>query len=149
MKDRKMVEVNEEALRQIMATGKEPYLTDGIIKSVRNEPELSAGNETECETVSEQPKAENPVSDVEAGKGQKKRKNTRADFSELYLKERVIKNRKPVYISVDVYNTIQRYLKYIGDVSFIAYVDNILVQHIEDNKDAINELFEKRVNKPF
>jgi hypothetical protein len=70
------------------------------------------------------------------------------DFSELFLKERVIKNRKPIYISVETYDVVQSYLKFIGNVSFTAYVDNILVQHIKDNKDNINELFGK-INNPF
>jgi hypothetical protein len=66
----------------------------------------------------------------------------------MFLKERVVKNRKQVYISTETCDMIQSYLKYISDVSFIAYIDNILVQHIEENKGAIKELFDKRVN-PF
>ena len=74
-------------------------------------------------------------------------KNT-SEFTEQFLKERTVKNRKQIYISVETYEMIRRYLKYIGDVSFIAYIDNILVQHVEEHKDTINELFDK-VNKPF
>jgi hypothetical protein len=70
------------------------------------------------------------------------------DFSELFLKERVVKNRKPIYISVETYDVVQSYLKFIGDVSFTAYVDNIIVQHIEEHKGTISELFDKKVN-PF
>jgi len=69
-------------------------------------------------------------------------------FSESFLKERTVKNRKQIYLSVETFDVIQSYLKYISDVSFIAYVDNVLVQHIEEHKDTIRELFDKKVN-PF
>jgi len=134
---------------QIMAAKKETYLTDDIIKPVNQEPGLPVDTELEPVSPPESVKVENPNSETEYSKGTKKRKNQKSDFSELFMKERVIKNRKPIYISVETYDVIQSYLKYIGDVSFIAYVDNILVQHIEDNKDNINELFDKKVNKPF
>ena len=71
-----------------------------------------------------------------------------SDFSEQFLNERIIKNRKPIYISVETYEKIKGYLKFIGEVSFTAYVDNVLVQHIEEHKDTIKELFNKKVN-PF
>jgi len=71
-----------------------------------------------------------------------------SNFSELFLKERTVKSKRQIYISSGTYDIIKRYLKYIGDVSFIAYVDNVLLQHIEEHKDTINELFNK-VNKPF
>ena len=81
-------------------------------------------------------------------KNKRKTNKCTSDFSELFLKERTVKNRKQVYISTEMYDMIRSYLKYIGDVSFIAYIDNILVQHIEEHKDTISELFNK-VNKPF
>lgn len=69
-------------------------------------------------------------------------------FSEAFLKERIVKNRKQIYISAETFEIVQSYLKYISDVSFIAYVDNMILQHIEEHKDLINELF-KKVNSPF
>jgi hypothetical protein len=46
-------------------------------------------------------------------------------FSERFLKKRTVKNKKQIYISVETFEMIRSYLKYIGDASFIAYVDNI------------------------
>ena len=71
-----------------------------------------------------------------------------AEFSEQFLKERSTKSRKQIYISVEVYDTIKGYLKFISDVSLIAYLDNVLLQHIEEQKDTISELFDRKV-KPF
>ena len=80
---------------------------------------------------------------------EKKSSKSKSEFSELFLKERVVKNRKPIYISVESHDKIKSYLKYIGDVSFTAYIDNILVQHVEEHKDTIIELYNERISNPF
>ena len=74
--------------------------------------------------------------------------DTISKFSDVFLKDRTVKNRKQIYISVERFEVIQSYLKYIGNVSFIAYVDNILAQHVEEHKNTIKKLFDKKVN-PF
>jgi len=164
MSGRKKIEVNEEALRQMMANDKQTYLIgDSTEKEVEKEPELvispksvfpentvveEVSNNVSNETSSEETKVEihNPENDT--GKAVKKRKTQKHDFSELYLKERIIKNRRQIYISAETYDIIKGYLKFISDVSLIAYLDNILLQHIEEHKDTISELFDRKV-KPF
>ena len=136
-----------------MAYNDQSYLIGEVITPVEPEPHTAA--EMEQEVLSEQPEQpepaieENPLPEPDFAKAPKKRKAPKSDFSELFLKERTVKNRKQIYISVETYDMIRRYLKYIGDVSFIAYVDNILVQDIEDNKDTITELFHRKVSQPF
>jgi hypothetical protein len=155
MSARKMVNVNEEALKSIIATSdsqnindRQEYLTADLITPVEVDAEVPVVTKTVLETDKEPDKTENHSPDAETVKTQKKRKSQKTDFSELFLKERTVKNKKQIYISVETYDVIRSYLKYIGDVSFIAYVDNILLQHIEEHKDNINELFDKKV-KPF
>jgi hypothetical protein len=148
MSNKKKFEVDEEALRKMMASTTETYLFGEVPKSDEKEPDMQEDDEIAPEEVSVQKQENQPLPDYDAGKGNKKRKIPKSDFSELFLKERVVKNRKQIYISVETCDMIQSYLKYISDVSFIAYIDNILVQHIEENKGAIKELFDKRVN-PF
>ena len=151
MSVRKTIEVNEEALRQMMANDRETYLT-GV--TAEKEPELPDNPEIDVDSVilsdstSEPENDEIPVYEHDSGKVQRKRKSQKFDFSEQFLNERIIKNRKPIYISVETYEKIKGYLKFIGEVSFTAYVDNVLVQHIEEHKDTIKELFSKKVN-PF
>jgi len=77
-----------------------------------------------------------------------KTKKSVSDFSEKFMNERIIKNRKQIYVSDETYSIIKGYLKYIGDVSLTAYIDNILLQHIEEHKETINDLFVNKV-KPF
>jgi hypothetical protein len=151
MSERKKVDVNEDAVMKMMANDKQSYLT-GV--STEKEPESPIISEilpdspVLSDSDSEQPKEENPRPETDSGKAPKKRKVPKSDFAEQFLKERIVKNRKQIYISVEAYDMIRRYLKYIGDVSFIAYVDNILLQHIEEHKDTISEMFDKKV-KPF
>jgi len=145
MSARKTIDVDEEALKQMMANDKQTYLT-GITAEKEPEPPVIA--ETVPELTSGQTKDEHPNPENDYGKVQRKRKSQKFDFSELFLKERVIRNRKPIYISVETYEIIKGYLKYIGEVSFTAYVDNILLQHIEEYRDNISEMFDKKV-KPF
>lgn len=149
MSARKIVEVNEGALMQMMANDKQKYLVGDTDEKETVPPIITetVPDSTILPAVSEQMKEENPDADNESGKVQRKRKNQKYDFSELFLKERVIKNRKPIYISSETYERIKGYLKYIGEVSFTAYVDNILLQHIEEHKDSISELFHRKVNQ--
>jgi hypothetical protein len=158
MSDRKNVRIDEEALRKKMAADTQSYLLGEAVNPSEKEPELSGESESiqdsACirEVSSEQMKPahppEVPVSEIDSGKGAKKRKTQKTDFAELFLKERFVKNKKQIYISVEVFNMIRSYLKYMGDVSFIAYVDNILLRHIEENKEAIMEIFDRNVCKP-
>jgi len=162
MNERKRVKVDEAALQRVMSYNDQSYLIGEVITPVEQEqeqeqeqepkPEPHTAPEMEREDLSEQPeqvKEENPLPEPDFGKAPKKRKAPKSDFSELFLKERTVKNRKQIYISVETYDMIRRYLKYIGDVSFIAYVDNILNQHIEEHKDTITELFHRKVSQPF
>ena len=149
MSERKIVKVDEAKIQRMMANDDQSYLTGIITKPIEPEPELSDDSEIVQDSSPEQPKEENPLPETDSGKTPKKRKTPKSDFSELFLKERTVKNRKQIYISVETYDMIHRYLKYIGNVSFIAYVDNILLQHIEEHKDTITELFNKKVSNPF
>jgi len=149
MNERKKVEVNEEALQKMMAADTQSYLLGDVVKPVVNAPVVQENAEIPTESAFEPAKENQPLPDNDQqGKGLRKRKSQKTDFSELFLKERIVKNRKQIYLSAETFDVIQSYLKYISDVSFIAYVDNILVQHIEEHKDTIRELFDKKVN-PF
>ena len=152
MNERKIVKIDEEELQRVFASDKQEYLTGNVKKPVEKKPEMPDDSEVVQELPPEQPepaKEEIPQTENDSGKAPRKRKTKKSDFSELFLKERTIKNRKPTYISVETYEIIKRYLKFIGDVSFIAYVDNILLQHIDEHKDTITELYNEKVSKPF
>jgi hypothetical protein len=148
MNERNKVEVDEAALMKMMANDKQEYLIGVTAEKKTVSPIISENVKdltNPSDLTSEQTKEDNLGSDNELGKVQKKKKSQKYDFSELYLKERVIKNRKPIYISVETFDAVKGYLKYIGEVSFTAYIDNIILQHIEEHRDIISELFHKKV----
>ena len=151
MSARKTVEVNEDALKQMMANDKQSYLIGVNAEKVTEPPIISESAPDLIILTDSTPEQANDVSlnpDNDSVKVQRKRKSQKLDFPELFMKERVIKNRRPIYISNETYDIIKGYLKYIGEVSFTAYVDNILLQHIEEHKDTISEMFDRKV-KPF
>jgi hypothetical protein len=152
MSERKRIEVDEAALQRMMARDDQSYLIGEVVKPVEKEPELQVDAEIVQDFKSEQTvqtKEETPVPENELSKAQRKRKAPKSDFSEMFLKERTVKNRKQIYVSVETYEMIRRYLKYIGDTSLIAYIDNILLQHIDEYKDTITEMINKKFSNPF
>lgn len=152
MSERKRIEVDEAALQRMMARDDQSYLIGEVVKPVKKEPELQVDAEIVQDFKSEQTvqtKEETPVPENELSKAQRKRKAPKSDFSEMFLKERTVKNRKQIYVSVETYEMIRRYLKYIGDTSLIAYIDNILLQHIDEYKDTITEMINKKFSNPF
>ena len=148
MSSRKKVEVDEAVVQRMMAR-EETYLSGKNAEPVEKPDDSEIEQELPPKQYEQQTQEENLLSENDSTKTPKKRKVPKSDFSELFLKERTVKNRKQIYISVETYDMIRSYLKYIGDVSFIAYIDNILLQHIEEHKDTITELFNKKVSQPF
>ncbi len=59
------------------------------------------------------------------------------------LASREIKVRKCVYISREVQEKIARVVSTLsnGESSIGSYVDNVLLEHLNEHKDEINELY--------
>jgi hypothetical protein len=70
-----------------------------------------------------------------------------SDFSELFLKNNRLSDRRMVYVSKETYEKLIRYVSVISDrkLGIVGYVDNIVAHHIETYKPAINELYESRI----
>lgn len=79
--------------------------------------------------------------------------NDHADnkYERCFLRKREFKSRKAVYISADIKNKISRIADMLGDreLSIGAYVENILECHLEEYKNEINSLYEKKIAKPL
>lgn len=60
-----------------------------------------------------------------------------------FLASREIKVRKCVYISREVQEKIARVVNTLsnGESSIGSYVDNVLLEHLNEHKDEINELY--------
>jgi len=139
MSKRNIIEVDEEALRRKMANSRETYL-----------PGITAEKKPEYEYESFQ-EVEEPEQKVENVKTQKNKKNFKSDFSDIFLKDNKISDRRQIYISKEAYDKISRYLRYIGkgNVSLVSYVDNILFHHMDEYRDTINDLYNKNISTPL
>jgi hypothetical protein len=101
----------------------------------------------EIETV-EVPKEEAEKSPV--SRTVSRRKKELQDYERQFLKKREHSERRQTYVSREIYRTISRFLPVIGgEVSITAYLDNILLHHLEQYRDEINDLYEKNYKKPF
>lgn len=96
------------------------------------------------------------VKDTDAGKENiktSKKKKERGGYEELYLGYRPVDkfNRQQIYIDGELYEKFARFLKVVGErkMSMTSFVNNILSQHWEDNKNTMSELYDKNMNKPL
>lgn len=80
--------------------------------------------------------------------GKKKRRDS-DDYRSIFLNRNELKTRRCVYISLEVHEKIQKIVKSIAsnDISVGGYVDTVLWQHLEANKDEINELYRQHKEK--
>jgi Protein of unknown function (DUF3408). len=66
-----------------------------------------------------------------------------------FLQPRELKIRQCVYISRGVHETVADIVKRIGDrgLTVGTYIDTIILQHLQENKDEINTLYCKPTDK--
>jgi hypothetical protein len=93
--------------------------------------------------------AEQSIQEIDPGKTREqkdsRRKRTAVGYSATFLQKNEIKTRQCVYISQRIHATISEIVRVIADkdVSVGGYIDNVLLQHLEANKEEINELYKK------
>jgi hypothetical protein len=137
MAKRPTVEVDEEYLREVMAGGATFPKKEEVTK-----PPVKEEKETEIQPVE-------PVDSKEPAKSVRKRKEAQ-DYEPVFLQRKAGVPRRQTYISAALYEKISSFLPVIaGGLSITAYIDNILTHHLEQYRDDINELYERKSQKPF
>jgi hypothetical protein len=127
MAKRPTVEVDEEYLREVMAGG-------AIFPKKPEEPVIQP-----VETIESK----------EPAKPVRKRKETQ-DYESLFLQRKAGVSRRQTYIGAALYEKVSRFLPVIANgLSITAYIDNILTHHLEQYREDINELYERKSQKPF
>lgn len=65
-----------------------------------------------------------------------------------YLVSKEIKVRKCVYISRDIQEKIAKIVNILsnGESTIGSYIDNVLLEHLNEYKDEINALYHERMN---
>ena len=79
----------------------------------------------------------------------KQQKNKETDYAAVYFRKYECKTRQCVYISHRIYKIISEIVRIYstGNVTIGNYIDNIIKKHLEMNKDEINELYNKELEK--
>jgi hypothetical protein len=78
-----------------------------------------------------------------------KRKRTQAvGYKETFLKRNEMKTRQCVYISYDIHAVIAKLVRALvsagNDISVGGYIDTVLAEHLQANKDEINEMYRQQ-----
>ena len=91
-------------------------------------------------------KEEKNTSVPDTPKENPRRRRSSADYGTVFLQRNEIKTRQCVYISREVHNKISKIVNIIADkeITVGGYIDTVLMKHLEQHKDEINELYRQR-----
>jgi len=77
----------------------------------------------------------------------RRKRNQAQGYKETFLKRNEIKTRQCVYISYDVHAKIAKLVRALvdagNDISVGGYIDTVLNEHLQANKDEINEIYRR------
>jgi hypothetical protein len=139
MAKRPTVDVDEEYLREVMAGGA------GRIRKEEDKQPLPVS--PTADSVKEE-NAESTESEKTTKPGRKKREVQ--PYEAVFLQRRASVPRQQTYIASELYEKINNFLPVLTrKVSFPAYLDNILIHHLELYRDDINEMYESKLQKPL
>jgi len=98
-----------------------------------------------------QPAAESeyePEPPREVKEPSKRKRGQTAGYKETFLKRNEMKTRQCVYISYDVHAVIAKLVRVLvsagSDISVGGYIDTVLSEHLQTNKDEINEMYRQQ-----
>lgn len=111
-----------------------------ILPPSESEPILEENILSEQEDITNHP----PL-DVRESISRRKRGQQSAGFKETFLKRNEIKTRQCVYISHRVHSLIVRLVRTLvesgNEVTLGGYIDTVLEEHLNQNKEEINQLY--------
>ena len=80
----------------------------------------------------------------------KRKRSQPQGYKETFLKRNDIKTRQCVYISYDVHAVIAKLVRALvdtgNDITLGGYIDTVLTEHLQANKEEINEIYRQRQN---
>lgn len=78
----------------------------------------------------------------------RRKRSQTAGYKETFLKRNEMKTRQCVYISYDVHAVIAKLVRALvsagNDISVGGYIDTVLSEHLQANKDEINEMYRQQ-----
>ncbi len=92
-------------------------------------------NETETQAADAVPKA--------------KSRRRKGSYDEVFLKNKDLKARQPVYISQEIHQEIKKVVHLLAlsnqEISVGGYINNVLADHLEQHKEDIAELRRRQI----
>lgn len=133
---RKRTEVDEEAIRRMMA-GDIPSRASGAA------PEAASHVEPTVKAI--------PAPSTEPPRvKQQREKDASEQYASLYLRKREPSHKRQTYVSQHIYDKLARILAVVADqVSVPTFIDNVLSDHLERNRDLINEIYTHKIQRPL
>lgn len=79
-----------------------------------------------------------------------KREDLVEQYESIFLGRKESVHRKQTYISYDIYRKLARILPLLSDdMTVPAFLDNVLLHHLETYKEELGELFRRKTQKNF
>jgi len=74
-----------------------------------------------------------------------------AEYMEVFIKPRVLKERKSVYISQDVHEFISKIVNKIAvrDLTVGIFIDTVLAEHIKEHHDELKAIYYREEDDIF
>lgn len=89
---------------------------------------------------------ETPAADT-TPKGKSRRR--KGNYDEVFLKNKDLKARQPVYISQEIHQEIKKVVHLLAlsnqEISVGGYINNVLADHLEQHKEDIAELRRRQI----
>jgi len=146
MAKRPTVDVDEDYLKEIMAGGV-VSLRKEQMKQVAEQPK----REVEDAPVKEEEMEMSSIPETKEQVKQTRKKREAQDYESVFLERKASVARQQIYINTPLYEKITGFLPVIAGYGFgiTSFVNNILTHHLEQYKDDINELYDKKSQKPL
>jgi len=146
---KKKVEVNEDVLKNIIVGDIPVFGREKPMDESREQPKHEPVPVTDPVSASVAEPVEMQSEKTVSVKPRKKKEET-GSYRDKYLVNIPASNRSHVYINREVAECIKRILPVIApDMSISGYISNILVDHIQQHWEEINELYNKEYYKPL
>lgn len=146
---KKKVEVNEDILKNIIVGDIPVFGREKPVNGNTEQPEPESVPVKKPESAPATEPIEIQPEKTSLVKPRKKKEEADS-YRDKYLVNIPASNRSHVYINREVAECIKRILPVIApDMSISGYISNILVDHIQQHWEEINELYNKEYYKPL
>ncbi len=80
-----------------------------------------------------------------------RKRSTQTDYRKTYFEKVDLSDRQSLYISRETHLILINIVNMIGGhkATISSYVENIILQHLENHKEEINNLYETQYKKPI